>query len=71
MRTYVWTYASILTEISSPEPQTVCDASEIMTIIYEDEPQTEYEYEYITLTTQVTVWIGYARPSPRWKTDLH
>ena len=28
-------------------------------MVYEGEPETQYEIDYVTRTTQVTVWVGY------------
>ena len=43
---------------SVPPAQTYCDDYNDVTVVYEGEPETAYEIDYVTRTTQVTVWIG-------------
>ncbi len=45
-----------------PPQQTVCDGNEdvpTITLVYEGPPKTDYEVDYITYNTWVTIWVGY------------
>ncbi|KAK3940466.1 hypothetical protein QBC46DRAFT_260976 [Diplogelasinospora grovesii] len=48
----------LTTSTYTPPAQTVCDAGETVTYYYQGPPQTDYEVQYVTYDTWVTVYIG-------------
>jgi len=43
---------------STPPAQTACGDNVVETVVFEDEPVTEYEVDYVTVTVAATIWEG-------------
>jgi hypothetical protein len=45
-------------ETVTPPAQTYCEDEADVTVVMEGQPETEYEVDTVTYTTQETVWVG-------------
>jgi hypothetical protein len=51
----------------TPPAETVCagnDNQATITYIYQGAPQTDYQVQYVTYNTWITIWVGYVLSTP-------